>query len=92
LFHHTHPTIPQEQKPAENRTSQRIILDAGVPDALLLYHEMIYNSDLKAARRRDKYRMRAEKREDGGPVFFVILDLSPVPFVDSTGVIPSARS
>jgi hypothetical protein len=36
--------------------------------------------------------MRAEKREDGGPVFFVILDLSPVPFVDSTGVIPSARS
>ena len=49
----------------------------------------IYFANVEWIRGRiDKYRMRANRDPALGPVFFVILDMSPVPFVDSTGETP----
>jgi hypothetical protein len=46
----------------------------------------IYFANVEWVRGRvDKYRKRADNHKEGGPVYFVILDMSPVPFVDSTG-------
>lgn len=47
----------------------------------------IYFANVEWIRGRvDKYRMRAERDPALSPVYFVILDMSPVPFVDSTGM------
>lgn len=46
----------------------------------------IYFANVEWIRGRiNKYRMRANRDPALGPVFFVILDMAPVPFVDSTG-------
>jgi MFS superfamily sulfate permease-like transporter len=46
----------------------------------------IYFANVEWIRGRiDKYRMRVDSRPSTGPIFFVVLDMSPVPFVDSTG-------
>ena len=53
----------------------------------------IYFANVEWIRGRiDKYRMRANRDPALGPVFFVILDMSPVPFVDSTGEPPQPCS
>ena len=34
-----------------------------------------------------KYKERANEDEELGPIYFIILDMAPVPFVDSTGAL-----
>ena len=50
----------------------------------------IYFANVEWIRGRvDKYKARANSDAALGPVHFIILDMAPVPFVDSTGVLPS---
>eukprot|EP00892_Ulva_mutabilis_P007475 jgi/Ulvmu1/509/UM001_0517.1 len=50
----------------------------------------IYFANVEWIRGRvDKYRKRANADSKLGPIYYVVLDMSPVAFVDSTGVPPS---